>query len=293
MEFEFVLVDVFSDRPFGGNQLAVFPDATGLADADMQRLAREFNFSETTFVLPPEDPAHTCRVRIFTPIEELPFAGHPTIGTAVVLARRRGDGPGVAAPPMVLGEEVGPIRVEFDDGAELCVSEPDYRTTTTQPPIAAIAQALSLPESAVLRSWYAAVGLAFCFVQLVDAETVDRAVVDTAAWSAALDGGWTSNLYLVAGDLRDGAEVYARMFAPGVGITEDAATGSACGALVASLAQQTPQRDGSYRLRVTQGVRMGRPSQLAGTAHQRAGRLTEIRVRGNAVIVGRGVIALP
>src|SRR5260370_5414308 len=92
MGFDFSLVDVFSDRPFGGNQLAVFPDAASIADETMQRLAREFNFSETTFVLPPSDPSCTCRVRIFTPRQELPFAGHPTLGTAAVLARRNGAG---------------------------------------------------------------------------------------------------------------------------------------------------------------------------------------------------------
>src|ERR1700733_9442544 len=106
MGFDFSLVDVFTDRPFGGNQLAVFPDAEGIADETMQQLAREFNFSETTFVLPPSDPSHTCRVRIFTPGRELPFAGHPTLGTAAVLASLN-DGEGEGRP-FVFEEGIGP-----------------------------------------------------------------------------------------------------------------------------------------------------------------------------------------
>ena len=111
MEFDFSLVDVFSDQPFGGNQLAVFPNAVGIADQTMQRLAREFNFSETTFVLPPTDPSCTCRVRIFTPRQELPFAGHPTLGTAAVLARGNG---GQAVRQFVFEEGIGPVTVAVD-----------------------------------------------------------------------------------------------------------------------------------------------------------------------------------
>ena len=142
MEFDFSLVDVFSDQPFGGNQLAVFPNAVGIADQTMQRLAREFNFSETTFVLPAGDPTYTCRVRIFTPRQELPFAGHPTLGTAAVLARRNR---GQAARQFVFEEGIGPVTVAVD-GPEISLHlrSPRYQTTDEAPPAAAIAKALSL-----------------------------------------------------------------------------------------------------------------------------------------------------
>ena len=134
MGFDFSLVDVFSDRPFGGNQLAVFPDAASIADETMQRLAREFNFSETTFVLPPSDPSSTCRVRIFTPRQELPFAGHPTLGTAAVLARRNGA---QAARQFVFEEGIGPVTVTVD-GPEISLHlrSPRYEATDEAPPAA-------------------------------------------------------------------------------------------------------------------------------------------------------------
>src|SRR5579872_4992600 len=128
MGFDFALVDVFTDRPFGGNQLAVFPDAAGMSDATMQQLAREFNFSETTFVLPPADPSHTCRVRIFTPGTELPFAGHPTVGTAAVLASLSGGE--ADRPAFVFEEGIGPVTVVIDGPTiRLHLRSPDYETS--------------------------------------------------------------------------------------------------------------------------------------------------------------------
>jgi len=144
MGFDFSLVDVFSDWPFGGNQLVVFPGAASIADETMQRLAREFNFSETTFVLPPSDPSCTCRVRIFTPRQELPFAGHPTLGTAAVLARRNGA---QAARQFVFEEGIGPVTVTVD-GPEISLHlrSPRYEATDEAPPAALIAKALTLPD---------------------------------------------------------------------------------------------------------------------------------------------------
>ncbi|HZD38679.1 MAG TPA: PhzF family phenazine biosynthesis protein [Actinomycetes bacterium] len=292
MGFEFTLVDVFTDRPFGGNQLAVFPDAEGIADATMQQVAREFNFSETTFVLPPRDPSHTCRVRIFTPRQELPFAGHPTVGTAAVLAsREEGD---VAERRFLFEEGIGPVRITVEGrNIRLHLDSPDYQTTEEVLPAAAIAKALTLPEDAVAESWFAGVGLRFCFVRLTGPELVDRAVLDRAAWAAGIADAWSPHLHVFAGDLRDGGRVHARFFAPAVGVEEDPATGSACAAFVASLAQRSPEPDGTYRLHIDQGVAMGRPSKLEGTAHKRDGRLTEIVVGGHATIVGNGTMAVP
>jgi trans-2,3-dihydro-3-hydroxyanthranilate isomerase len=291
MVFAFTLVDVFSDRPFGGNQLAVFPDAEGIAESTMQQLAREFNFSETTFVLPPRDPSHTCRVRIFTPHQELPFAGHPTVGTAAVLARL--DGPGTGTRELVFEEGIGPVTVAVDEHAiRLRLRLPDYDTAGAAPPLAAVAKALTLPRDAIVDGWYAGVGLRFCFVRLTDPELVDRAVLDKAAWEAGIADSWSPHLYLFAGDDHNGARLHARFFAPAVGVDEDPATGSACAALVASLAQRAPQQDVTYRIQIDQGVAMGRPSMLEGTAHKKNGRLTEIVVGGRAVIVGNGIMTV-
>ena len=291
MGFGFSLVDVFSDRPFGGNQLAVFPDAAGIPDGTMQQLAREFNFSETTFVLPPRDPSCTCWVRIFTPGRELPFAGHPTLGTAAVLASLSEEEPG--EQQFVFEEGIGPVTVAVDGQViRLHLRSPRYESTGEAPQAAAIAKALTLPEDAIAESWYAGVGLRFCFVRLTDSETVDRAVLDKAAWAARIDGSWSPELYVFAGGLSDGARLHARFFAPGVGVDEDPATGSACASLIASLAQRSPERDGTYHLRIDQGVAMGRPSALEGTARKEDGRITEVTVSGRATIVGHGAMTL-
>ncbi len=288
MGFDFVLVDVFSDRAFGGNQLAVFPDATGIADETMQQLAREFNFSESTFVLPPSDPSCTCRVRIFTPTRELPFAGHPTVGTAAVLASLRGE------KQFVFEEGIGPVAVAIDgDAIRFLLRSPRYESSPEAPPAAAIARALSLPQDAIADCWYGGVGLKFCFIRLATPELVDRAVLDMAAWSDEVAGGWAQEMYCFAGDFRDGARLHARMFGPGVGVHEDPATGSACASLIASLAARSPEQDGTYHLRIDQGVAMGRPSVLEGTARKEGGQITEVAVGGSAAIVGHGTMTLP
>jgi trans-2,3-dihydro-3-hydroxyanthranilate isomerase len=288
MSFDFVLVDVFSDRAFGGNQLAVFPDATGIAGETMQRLAREFNFSETTFVLPPTDPSCTCRVRIFTPNQELPFAGHPTVGTAAVLASLRGE------KEFVFEEGIGPVEVAVDGATiRFRLQSPRYDSSPEAPPAAAIAAALSLPQDAIADCWYGGVGLKFCFIRLASPDLVDRAVLDKAAWTSGVAGGWGRELYFFAGDFRDGARLHARMFGPGVGVDEDPATGSACASLIASLAARSPEPDGTYRFGVDQGVAMGRPSALEGTAAKEGGEITEVTVGGSATIVGHGTMTLP
>jgi len=290
VSLDFTIVDVFSDRPFGGNQLAVFPSAEGISDATMQELAREFNFAETTFVLPPLDPAHTCRVRIFTPRAELPFAGHPTVGTAAVLASLDGGRAG-AERRFVLEEGIGPVTVVTDGHtARFHLGLPDLETAAEPPPTAVVARALSLPETAVRRSWYAGLGARFCFVHLADADLVDSATLDKIAWKDGVADGWSPHLYLFAGECHDGARLYARMFAPALGVDEDPATGSASAALVASLAADAALADGSYHIQIDQGVGMGRPSLIEATARKEQGRLTEVSVGGHATIVGRGVM---
>lgn len=304
MDYTFFLVDVFTEQRFGGNQLAVLPDARGLDAATMQALAAEFNFSETTFVLPAEEehPAPARRVRIFTPRVELPFAGHPTVGTAAVLAVtdgevKSGDG------RLVLEEGVGPVEVELAGGASTAgstfarftVTAP-YEAPDHEPSREPLAAALSLPEDAVIDAWYGGVGVNFCYVRLADADAVDRVVIDRAAWSAGVAEGWSSSLYVFAdapdptGAPGSDGRLYARSFPLGMGIDEDPATGAACAGLVASLAVRAGEA--APRLRIQQGVRMGRPSLIEAAAHTDGGRLTGVSVGGHTVIVGSGTVSV-
>ena len=170
MSHRFVIANVFTETAFGGNQLAVFPDARGLSDRAMQALAREFNFAETTFGLPPRDPRHTRRLRIFTPRTELPFAGHPTVGTAAVLAclglvERRDS-----TTTIVFDEGVGPVTVEIQLGGTAAftrlVLERAIESPSMRPAGQAAAATLSLPQEAVVEAWFASIGLLFCFIRL-------------------------------------------------------------------------------------------------------------------------------
>lgn len=297
MPHHFVIADVFTATPFGGNQLAVFPDARGLSDRAMQALTREFNFAESTFVLPARDPAHTCRVRIFTPGAEVPFAGHPTIGTAAVLARLGVvETPGGSAT-IVLEEGIGPVPVEvhLDDAAVTAsfTLERSVERAATPPRPEDAAAALSLPRTTVVDAWFASVGLPFCFVRLTDAETVDRAVLDRAAWSAAFAHAWSPNIFLFAGDTSGGGKLYARMFAPALGVAEDAATGSAAATLAGSLAESSPKWTGELAWQIVQGVAMGRPSLIEASADKQDGRVIRIRVGGTTVMVGDGHMTIP
>ena len=290
MAHRFFIADVFTDRPFTGNQLAVFPDSTGISDRAMQAIAREFNFAETTFVLPPREPQHAAHVRIFTPKTELPFAGHPTVGTAAVLARlRRVDLPGT----IVLEEGVGLVPVELalrggDIYAHL-ISERPIEVPAAQPAKGAAAAALSLDPSAVVETWFANGGVRFCFVRLADRAAVDRAALDRTAWSKHFANAWSPHLYFFAGE----QELYVRMFAPALGIEEDPATGSGAVALAGVLASRLPAADGSFTWRIDQGVAMGRPSKLEASAEKRGGRIVRIKVGGATVITGEGTMDVP
>ncbi|HXM82637.1 MAG TPA: PhzF family phenazine biosynthesis protein [Burkholderiales bacterium] len=291
---KFVICDVFTEKAFGGNQLAVFPDARGLGDGTMQALAREFNFAETTFVLPPADPRHSRRVRIFTPKTELPFAGHPTVGTAAVLAVL-GFVPS-SSKTIVLEEGIGPVTVELELGARApfarLVLEKEVESPASVPARAAAAAALSLPEAVVRDAWFASVGVPFCFIQLADKGSVDGAMLNREAWSRHFARAWAPNLYPFAGELAAGSRLYARMFAPAYGIEEDAASGSACAALAGRLAGRLNEREGTFAWRIDQGVAMGRPSLLEASAEKRAGRIVKLKVGGYSVIVGEGNMLL-
>jgi len=293
MARRFVIADVFSERGFAGNQLAVLPRAEGLSERAMQAIAREFNFAETTFVLPPKDPRYAARVRIFTPRAELPFAGHPIIGTAAVLARvgmidMRG---GKASIVLELG--VGPVPVEIELGQEAVRARftidtpPQIRSE--KPVLAECAAALSLPAEALLEAFYAPVGPGFCFVRLKDAASVDRAALDRGAWTKYCANAWSPNLYLFAREDKP----YVRMFAPALGVDEDPATGSGAVALAGVLASRLPETDGVFTWRIDQGVAMGRPSRIEATVEKRGGKVTKIHIGGGAVLVAQGEIEEP
>jgi trans-2,3-dihydro-3-hydroxyanthranilate isomerase len=224
MKYTFHIVDVFSSTPFGGNQLAVLPDASGISTEGMQKIAREFNFGETTFVLPKKDPANTCRVRIFSPRAELDFAGHPTVGTACALVMKQHVR--LSDPiRLILEENVGPVTVDVAqrNGAfhgTLTLSG-KIETPTGAPSLTDLAAVLSIEPAEVSQVLFAGVGLPFCFAQLNSNEVVDRAAINRAAWAATLARAWSPHVFFFAGNLRDGGKLYARMCAPALGVQED------------------------------------------------------------------------
>lgn len=305
-EYRFHTLDVFTDHVFGGNPLAVLPDARGLSDADMTRITREFNLSETVFVLPPDDPAHTARARIFTPGREIPFAGHPTVGTAVLLVAT-GVVPATGDETRVILEEgVGPVpvTVRLKHGApvsaELTTAQPvEVRTGAPAVPNATVlAEALGLhPDdigSGVLAPAGVSCGVPYLLVPLRDQDAVSRARVDTVRLERLGDAAWTSWVYLFDGvAVARGDAIRARMFAPEIGVPEDPATGSAAAALAGYLALESGTRDGTLRWRVDQGVEMGRPSVLEISADLHGGTVTAVRVAGAAVLVSEGTIRIP
>ena len=302
MKARFLTCDVFTNRLFGGNQLAVFPDARGIAPELMAPIAKEFNYSETTFVLPPDDPSHTAKVRIFTPGGELQFAGHPTVGTAHVLAtigavKLTGD-----ETKIVFEEGVGPIPVTIrsKDGkpefAQLSVAQlPEVGPPPPSP--ARLAAALSLsPDDLVQGNMLpetVSCGTPFLLFPLRTRDAVRRSRVKLDLFQAALDDYITSMVMVFAMDAEHpGHDVRARMFAPTIGVPEDPATGSACSGLSGYLAARDPRRDGTLRWVVEQGFEMGRPSILELEADKKAGAITAVRVGGQTVMVQEGTFTI-
>jgi trans-2,3-dihydro-3-hydroxyanthranilate isomerase len=303
LEHAFYTADVFTDTPFGGNQLAVFPDARGIPADRLQDVAREFNFSETVFVLPPEDRAHTRRLRIFTPGGELPFAGHPTLGTAHVLAEIGDLALGGERTRIVFEEGVGPVAVEIRarDGKPVFTQLSAARLPEIgppPPPAARLAAVVGLDGADVLEGaegpQAVSCGVPFLFVPLRDRAALARARLDRAAWDETLADAWASKVFLFCRDPeRAGSDLRARMFAPGSGTAEDPATGAAAVALAGYLAARDPRRDGTLRWIVEQGFEMGRPSLLELEADKRRGDVTATRVGGASVLVSRGTMRIP
>jgi len=299
MQRRYITVDVFTDRVFGGNPLAVVLDAGGLSTAQMQAIASEFNYSETTFVLPPRQPAHDAQVRIFTVNREIPFAGHPNVGTAFVLATQ------AAKPParLLFEEQAGLVAVEILNeegravGAELTAPE---RLSKLPPMGAAQAAAcISLAAADIATDRHppliVSVGLPFLVVELASRDALRRAAPDAAAFAQTLPQRGCDAVYFYTRDVpaAEGCDLQARMFHPGSsGLSEDPATGSATVAAAALLADLAPERDGEMKLRIGQGVDMGRPSLLLTRVVKRGGAIVSAHVGGGCVQVMEGTFWL-
>jgi trans-2,3-dihydro-3-hydroxyanthranilate isomerase len=307
----FVTADVFTSMPFTGNQLAVVFGAEGLPTATLQAITREFNYAETTFVFAPESPGTTRRVRIFTPELEVPFAGHPTIGTAHVLVATGEVAPTGDEMTVVLGENVGPVpvRLRLEHGApvhaQLTTAQlPEERVEVTD--LAALASTLSLTASDLVAGVHApaavSCGLPFLVMPLVNADAVSRARLDMEAWGRVLKGRWGQWPMVFAMTRGDddsalpphvrGCDIRARVFVPGSTVPEDPATGSANACLAGYLAARTP-RDGLRQWEVAQGIEMGRPSRLSIEAHKQQGVIDAVRVGGATVIMSEGTMVVP
>ena len=279
----YVLADVFTETAFGGNQLAVFVDPPPLETRQMQAIARELNIAETTFVAPGSVPGR-FRVRIFTPGAELQFAGHPTVGTAVVLAHL---GRTVGRGEIVLEEGVGPVRVVLRDGGATFFMEgaPEIRPLDISPTDAA---ALVGADAIAGTPFQAGYGTAFVFIPLRDAASVARAGLRLDRWNAIKPTPWGHGVYAHAITREDNAatHLHVRMFAPGLGVSEDPATGSAAAALAGSL--EPPVSGTTRALIITQGVEIGRPSRIETETRFAGGGVAGVSVGGGAVVVGEG-----
>ena len=289
MLLEFVTVDVFTDRRFGGNPLAVIPNAEGLTTAQMQAIANEFNLSETTFVLPPKDPAHTAEVRIFTPYYEMPFAGHPNVGTGWVLARQ-----GLAKNGLLRFEEIaGLVEVRVEAGL-VTIAAPQPLSLGEEMPVDLLAACVGLHDEDVVvaahRPVLASVGNSFVIAE-VTAAALAKASPDvgkfrTAAQAYKAAGANRLPFYLYA---HEGEGLRTRMFSPLSGTVEDAATGSAATPLAALLLSLGAHTEKRYD--IVQGVEMGRPSRLLATAQRTADGI-RASVGGHCVPVLKGEISL-
>jgi len=287
-------VDVFTDCRFGGNPLAVFKDARGLSADDMQKLAFEFNLSETTFILPPENSANTARVRIFNRTAEMAFAGHPSIGTAYVMARAglaHGDHLRLEVPAGIVA-----VELERDAGGEVSggkITAPQPLSTGPAFSAEMIAACLSLAAEDIVTAIHAPIlasmGNPYVFAELHHG-AIGRCMPDITAFRRALASrSDLGNRFSIFVYTRDGANIHARMFAPISGTWEDPATGSANAPLAGLLLHHGTANDVAFTVR--QGEEMGRPSLLRITASRRAGEITAT-VAGRCIPVFRGEAVL-
>lgn len=301
MRRKYYVLDVFTDRALGGNPLAAVVDCEGLDDAAMQKIAGEFNLSETIFIFPPQDPINTARLRIFTPQKELPFAGHPTVGAAILVAELR-------AAALLRGQD---LRVVLEEtiGAIVCIVShrpnqahrahfmiPKLPSRLTPPKdSAAIAAALGLAVSDIgfdrhVPTVYSA-GVPFTFVPIASMDAIARAKPRTELFEAAFGANMPAYLY-TRETAEAGHDFHARMFAPAFGVGEDPATGSAVAAFAGVVMAFEKLKDGSHALAIEQGYEIGRPSLIALTLDVEQSVLVEAGISGAAVFVAEGTLNL-
>lgn len=300
MRARFVTCDVFTNQLFGGNPLAVFPDASGIPESALQSIAREFNLSETVFVYPPEQREHTRRLRIFTPGAELPFAGHPTIGAAYTLAKLGKIPLRGIETNIVFEERVGPVPVliRATDGVPTFAQLTAAQAPELGPPTpgrSVLADVLALEATDIQGGMTApqgvSCGLPFLIVPLKDRDAVRRAHVRMDHWESSIKSYWAPQILVFSRDAeRDDADVHARVFVPGLSVPEDPATGSAATALGAYLAARDTRADGTLRWVVEQGIEMGRPSLLEIVVEKAGGDIQSVKVGGETVMVSEGQI---
>ena len=296
MRYRYYICDVFTEVNFGGNPLAVLPEAEGLSDRQMQQIAREFNFAESAFVFPPE-AGHTRKVRIFTPLAEMPFAGHPNIGTAYALATAGEFGEIESSIEVTFEEKAGPVPIAIQSregqGIWCELAAPEKLSIGAAVATELVASAVSLHESDIVTATHApqvaSVGLPFLLAELKDRSALERARAQWAGLEAiaALGVAPDIHLYFRSGDEFD---LRARMFAPMDGVPEDPATGSANCALAALLSHYSDSASGDFQYRIAQGVEMGRPSVLEARAAKRDGAVVGAWVGGGCVGFAEGFI---
>lgn len=301
----YVTVDVFTSERFSGNQLAVIPDARGLTSAQMQDIAAEFRYSEVTFVLPPQDPVNTAQVRIFTPTMEIPFAGHPNVGTAFVLGRQREIFGKTAGDVLRFEEKAGIVEAELkrDTHGQVigaAISAPESLLLGPQIDVETIARCASIEAKQIVLTtnapMIASVGLPFAIAELADLDTLGKACPNTAAFAEAGrryspdDDQFALFVYVRQPD--NPWALRARMFAPLDNVIEDPATGSASGALGALLTSLLPESGAHIEITIEQGVEMGRRSVIGVTAEKSEGQVRTIRIAGQCAAVMTGTILL-
>lgn len=294
----FAVYDVFSSRKLAGNPLAVVFDAEGLDDEAMQAIAGEFNLSETTFIRPPRNPAHRAEVRIFTPKHELPFAGHPTVGSAIAIVEAAGaKGPSIFA----LEEKVGPVRCAVKHDGEAMFAEFDLPRLPEHVPFtddaAAVAAALGLApheigfENHVVSAYSG--GVPYILVPVAGLDAAARAGLDTRAWmelTGPAEALSPAAFVYCRETVGSGNAFHARMFAGHLGIPEDPATGSAVASFAGAIVRFDRPGEGLSRHAIEQGIEMGRPSLINLELEVENGRLAGARIGGHAVKVGEGTL---
>lgn len=303
-KLQYLWLDVFSDMPFGGNQLAVYLDGRGLADAEMQSIAREMNLSETTFVVPPTDASAHHRVRIFTPKTELPLAGHPIVGTTFALASEGRIPANLTTIRLQLGVGTLPVDIEREGESTSFVwmHQPLPRFEPWAGDREALMATLGLALAdldPMLPIEVGSAGVPFALVPLRDLVALGRAQPSDGLLPFAPGETHQGGIFLFTRDVPSSGgdsskpEVRGRMFAPGMGISEDPATGAAAGPLGGYLTRYTRDaHGGDERFLLHQGVEMGRPSQIAIVVSRQSGQVTDVRIGGKAVIMGRGELRL-